>query len=155
MEIVTIEEIETPPTNSPADVVRPLSTALDTSEIAINYFEIASGESFGYDYHRHNDQEELFYVQSGTATFETESGDVAVEAGEMIRFASGEFQLGTNRGDERVVALAIGVPRNSSEIEYLRECAQCDERTIQTVVTSEQAITIRCSECDTEVDRIP
>jgi len=52
----------------------------------------------------------VFYVLSGTATFETEAGEVTVDAGEAIRFVPGEFQQGSNRGDERVVALAPGAP---------------------------------------------
>jgi uncharacterized cupin superfamily protein len=110
MNKVTIEDIAIPRSNSPADVLRPLSTPLDTNDLAINYFELAPGESFGYSYHRHHDQEEVFYVQTGTATFETEIGDVDVEAGEVIRFAPSEFQLGTNQTDDRVEALALGAP---------------------------------------------
>lgn len=60
--------------NSPADVVRELSPALDTNGLAINYFEVESSESAGYAYHRHLDQEEVFYVQQGIVTFETEAG---------------------------------------------------------------------------------
>lgn len=155
MKTVTIEDIDVPASNSPADVVRPLSAALDTTGLAINYFELAPGESFGYDYHRHHDQEEVFYIQTGTATFETESGAVAVDAGEVIRFESGEFQLGTNRGDERVTALALGAPRDSEEIEYLRDCSQCSDRTVQPLeISRDNEIIVRCSDCGTETDRI-
>lgn len=156
MNKVSIEDIDTPASNSPADVLRPLSQALDTNGLAINYFELAPGESFGYAYHRHQDQEEVFYIQSGTPTFETETGDVDVEAGEAIRFPPGEFQLGTNQTDDRVKALALGVPRDSEEIEYFIECPQCSERTIQTpeITEDQEALLIRCSECETETDRI-
>lgn len=156
MNKVSIEDIDTPPSNSPADVLRPLSQALDTDDLAINYYKLAPGESFGYEYHRHHDQEEVFYIQAGTPTFETEDGDVDVEAGEVIRFAPGEFQLGTNQTDNRVKALALGAPRDSEEIEYLRNCTQCGERTIQApeITENQEALVIRCSDCGTETDRI-
>lgn len=155
MKKIRIDDIDIPPSTSPADIVRPLSEALGTTGLSINYFEITPGESFGYAYHRHNDQEEVFYVQSGTATFETESGDVDVESGGVIRFAPGEFQLGTNQGDERVTAIALGAPRGSEEIEYFIECPDCDERTVQPLepMNEEGEIVIRCSECGTETER--
>jgi len=71
----------------PADVKRPLSNELDADDVAVNYYELAPGDSFGFGYHRHADQEEVFHVQRGTVTFETEDGDVDVSAGEAIRFA--------------------------------------------------------------------
>jgi uncharacterized cupin superfamily protein len=156
MKKVRIEDVPVPETSSPADVIRPLSPALDVDGVALNYSELAPTESFGFEYHRHLDQEEVFYVLHGTATFETESGDVEVSAGELVRFAPGEFQLGRNRSDERVVALAIGAPRDSTDVEYLRDCPVCGDRTIQTpaVRDDERAVVIRCAECDTEVDSL-
>ncbi|NIS29911.1 MAG: cupin domain-containing protein, partial [Actinobacteria bacterium] len=68
MKRVAIDDVEHPPTISPADVVRPLSGPLGTTDVALNYFELAPGETFGFDYHRHRDQEEVFYVLEGTAT---------------------------------------------------------------------------------------
>lgn len=156
MKKVTVANVEAPSTNSPADVVRPLSGALGTDGLAINYFELAPSESFGFDYHRHLDQEEVFYVQRGTATFETESGDIEVTESELVRFAPGEFQLGRNLSDERVIALALGAPRDSTEIEYLRDCPTCDDRTIQTpeIDEAERTLVVRCSECEAAVDEI-
>jgi hypothetical protein len=62
MKKTRIDAVEMPPTNSPADVVRPLSAVLETESVALNYFELAPTESFGYAYHRHLDQEEVFYT---------------------------------------------------------------------------------------------
>ena len=155
MKKVRIEDVAAPRSNSPADVFRPLSAVLGTDAVAINYFELAPAESFGYAYHRHLDQEEVFYVREGTVTFETESGEVEVGPDEVVRFAPGEFQLGRNRGDERVVALAIGAPRETEAIEYLRECPECAERTIQvpeTVEEGDEGFVIRCRVCGTVVD---
>lgn len=95
-----------------ATVLRPLTAALGASDVALNYYELAPGDSFAYGFHMHAEQEELFVIQAGRATFDTESGTVDVEAGEIVRFGPGEYQQGRNEGDERVVALAIGAPRN-------------------------------------------
>lgn len=151
---MTVEDVETPRSISPADVLRPLSDVLDTESLALNYFELAPSERFGYAYHRHRDQEEVFYVQAGTVTFRTESGEVDVAAGEVIRVPPGEFQLGRNEGDERVVALALGAPRETAEIEYFQACPECDERTIQVPETmpEEGRFVVRCTACRTVVD---
>ncbi|WP_254272991.1 cupin domain-containing protein [Haloarcula marina] len=139
----------------PAAVKRSLSSALDTTELAMNYYELAPGETFGLGYHRHPEQEEVFYVQSGTATFETEDGDVTVEAGEAVRFAPGEWQLGRNDGDERVVALALGAPREANDTEMVRECPDCGERTRQRVALTDDrdALLTYCTACDAETGR--
>lgn len=127
MRKISVDEADRVP--SPASVRRPLADALGAEHVAINYYELAPGESFAFGYHRHDEQEELFYVLAGTATFETEEGDVAVEAGEVVRFAPGEFQQGWNRGDERVLALALGAPKETVGGEVRRECPECGERT--------------------------
>ena len=155
MKRVAIDDVEHPPTISPASVVRPLAAALGTTDVAVNVFELAPGETFGFDYHRHRDQEELFYVLAGTATFRTEDGDVAVGPGEVVRFAPGELQLGRNAGEARVRALAIGAPRDSEAIEYVRPCPECGTETTQPLDLDREAavIEIRCEACGSTVDR--
>jgi uncharacterized cupin superfamily protein len=113
----------------PAAVMRHLTDALGLTDVAINYYELEPGDSFAFAYHSHEVQEEVFYVQSGTATFETESGPVEVSAGEFVRFDRGEFQRGWNRSDERVTALAMGAPLDYGEQVQLRYCEECGERT--------------------------
>ena len=160
MQRIAVADVEHPPTVSPAAVLRPLAPALGAEGVALNYFELAPGERFGFDFHCHRDQEELFYVLSGTATFESapapgaERESVAVGPHEAVRFAPGEFQLGRNAGDERVVALAVGAPRESRSIEYYRDCPTCDERTVQRPEWSDERgpVPIRCGSCETVVD---
>ncbi|SFR87897.1 Cupin domain protein [Halomicrobium zhouii] len=153
MEKVTLDAVDS--RMGPADVKRPLSNALDTDDVAVNYYELAPGDSFGFGYHRHADQEEVFHVQRGTVTFETEDGDVDVAAGEFIRFAPGEWQLGTNRGDERVVALAMGAPADAGATEMLRECTDCGGRTENRIEMTDDrdALVTVCEECDAETGR--
>jgi uncharacterized cupin superfamily protein len=132
-----------------ATVSRPLTSALGAENVALNYYELAPGDSFAYGYHKHEAQEEVFVIQAGEVTFETEDGDVAVGAGELIRFAPGEFQRGINTGDERVVALALGAPRESGESEIRRHCEDCGERTETTIERAPDgdAKLTRCLEC--------
>jgi uncharacterized cupin superfamily protein len=81
MEKVRIEDVEN--SVQPAAIMRPLTEALGTTDLAVNYYELEPGDSFAFAYHSHEIQEEVFYVQAGTATFETETGAVDVGAGEL------------------------------------------------------------------------
>lgn len=139
----------------PADVKRPLGEVIGTTDVAINYYELEPGESFSFGYHRHADQEEVFYIRSGTITFEAEDGDVDVESNEAIRFGPGEWQQGTNEGDNRVAALALGAPADPGETEIRRECTVCGKRTAQRIeMTDDQdALVTICEECETETGR--
>lgn len=139
----------------PADVSRPLTDALGATDVAINYYELAPGDSMAYGYHVHSEQEEIFYPLAGTVTFETDEGTVVVEPGEVIRFGPGEFQQSHNRGEERATVLAIGAPKDAGETEILSECPDCHEQTPQTLAMADDrsAIVVTCGECGTETAR--
>ena len=151
MERVTVEEIDSR-TAGPADVKRPLTAALGATDLALNYYELAPGDSFAFGYHAHGEQEEVFYVQSGTVTFETEGGPVEVGPGELVRFAPGEYQRGVNRRDGRVVALALGAPKESGDLDMQRNCPDCDERTENSIRRAEddEGLVTVCEECGAE-----
>ncbi|MFC6974871.1 cupin domain-containing protein [Halomicroarcula sp. GCM10025709] len=153
MRKLSLDEVDT--RMGPASVRRELAEPLGIEDAALNYYELAPGDAFGFGYHRHADQEEVFYVQTGTVTFETEDGDVVVGAGEAIRFAPGEWQLGRNEGAERVVALAMGAPRESGETEMHRECPDCGERTRNRIEFADgrEALVTLCEECGAETGR--
>jgi uncharacterized cupin superfamily protein len=153
MERAAIEDLQN--RMGPAAEKRLVGGALEATDVAVNYYELAPGDSFGFGYHRHEDQEELFYVQAGTVTFETETGDEVVTAGECVRFAPGEWQLGTNEGDGRVVALAIGAPAETSDTEMVRACPDCGTRTENELELTDDrdAILTRCTECGAETGR--
>jgi uncharacterized cupin superfamily protein len=126
---------------------RALSDRLGTTSVAIVRYRLAPGEALPGGLHAHRDQEEVFVVISGTATFETlaEPGDrsagggwtgreVDVGAGEAIRFAPGEFQSGRNAADEDdtddgpdddLVVLAIGAPRETDDVRVPLDCPAC------------------------------
>jgi uncharacterized cupin superfamily protein len=155
MERVSTDDVDS--WTSPAAAKRPLGRALGAEEVALNHYELEPGDTFGFGYHRHPDQEELFYVLEGEATFETEGGDVTVAAGEAVRFAPGEWQLGRNEGDDRVVALALGAPAETSAADIRRECPDCGERTPTEVERSDDGsglVTV-CQECDAVTGQFP
>lgn len=153
MERLPIDEVES--RLGPAAVRRILGPALETTDVAINYYELDQGDSFGFGYHRHEGQEELFYVQEGTVTFETETGEVRAGPDEVVRFEPGEWQLGTNEDDQRVVALAIGAPKDAGETEMVRECPECGQRTHQSVDWAEdgEALVTLCVDCGAQTER--
>lgn len=155
MEKLRIDEVDN--SVQPAAVMRKLTDTLGLTDMAINYYELEPGDSFAFAYHSHEVQEEVFYVQEGTATFETEDGDVDVEAGEILRFGRDEFQRGWNRGDERVVALALGAPLEYGTQPKLRACDACGERTDTRLERVEEdgetVVVARCRVCDGETGR--
>lgn len=135
---------------------RVVSDALGTEDVAIVHYTLDPGEQLSGGLHTHHDQEELFYVLSGTATFEVGpagDGEVVVEAGEAIRFASGEFQCGRNEADEPLVALAVAAPGTQHDWEQIESpapCPACDAITPHYVQPPEDGFVIVCRECGTE-----
>lgn len=149
MEKAAIEEVEEFLTN--ATVMKPLSRAVGATDVAINYFEVEPGDAFSNTLHTHTDQEEIFFIISGTATWETDDGEFVVEDGEIIRFGPGEYQHGYNDGSETIIALAIGAPQET-ETAYL-ECQKCGAREEPTMEMNDDrtAIDVRCPECGHEI----
>jgi len=147
MRDVTLDDLDT--RIGPASVSRPLSDALGTSNLAINYYELAPGESSAYGFHAHADQEEVFYVQSGTVTFRTADGDVTAAAGDLVRFGPGEYQRCVNEGAERATLLVVGAPREAGETDVLRHCEDCGTETPQSLdlVDERDAVEAICEEC--------
>jgi len=153
MEKVRIEEVAN--SVQPAAVMRPLTEHLGATDLAINYYELEPGDSFAFAYHSHEVQEELFYVQSGTATFDTENGPVEVEADEVVRFDREEFQRGWNRGEERVRAVALGAPLEYGEQPKLRHCPDCEAETDNRLERADDdtAVVAYCDRCGAETGR--
>jgi uncharacterized cupin superfamily protein len=137
--------------------VRILSDGLDTDSVSINQYELNPGESSTVSIHRHWVQEELFYIVSGTVTFESQSAEMAAEAGEIVRIPPGTFQLGTNEGDDQATALAIGAPQEyEEETEWLVDCEVCGDRTINVYGEAEADGEYRfeCIDCGNETFRV-
>ena len=159
MEKVTVDDVrnEVNPLQV-HEVRRPVSDVLGTDHFAMNYFELAPGDSFSGGLHTHHDQEEVFYVEEGTAVFEVgEDRDrVTVEAGEVIRFAPGEFQTGYAKEQDGndVVGWALGAPgakHDWEELESMVPCRECGEELPHTTTINEEGrFQFTCTECGTE-----
>ncbi|MFB6205770.1 MAG: cupin domain-containing protein [Haloglomus sp.] len=150
---------------------KPLSRAIDEMGFAMVHFELAPGEAFSGGLHTHHDQEELFYVLEGTATFEVKDGPGAdverhdVGPGEVIHFEKGgSYQTGGNRSDEPVVAVALGVPNRRhawGDTEVLFDCPACGAETVHDIAAEHPAdermpdpeeMQISCRECGNVVE---
>jgi len=151
---------------------RGLSGPLDTDGVAINRYRVPPGEGFPSGLHAHVDQEEVFVVLDGTATFETLPGrdpnepngdrdgsnasgtgrEVTVDAGEAIRFAPGEYQSGHNRGATDLIALAVGAPRETADVRVPVGCPDCGEADFA-LDGGGEVLTFRCPDCGAE--RVP
>jgi len=151
MERVSVDDVDN--RVGPASVIRGLTRPLEATDLALNWYELEPGDSFGFAYHSHGNQEEVFVIVEGVATFETESGDVEVGPREAIRFGPGEFQRGWNRSDERVVALAMGAPQETGSSTTLVDCPDCGERTDGRIERVGEGFRTVCAECETETGR--
>ena len=132
-----------------------VSTTLGTEGIAMNFFECDPGEPVGDCYHRHHEQEEIFIVLDGTATFDTEDGDVEVEAGETVRFEPGEWQQGWNRGTDRLRVVALGAPLEEGPTDLRRYCPSCGRRVPVAVTEYDTGVRYTCEVCGGETDPSP
>ncbi|WP_244509989.1 cupin domain-containing protein [Halogranum gelatinilyticum] len=130
-----------------------LGESLATTAVACNWYRIAPEESLPGGLHAHVDQEELFYVVEGEATFETLDGVVTVTTGEAVRFAPGTFQSGRNAGDETLVVLAVGAPRATDDVRIPFPCPTCDDSTLR--LDTEDGLTFGCPACGVDHDPDP
>ncbi|NHN42231.1 cupin domain-containing protein [Halorubellus sp. JP-L1] len=181
MEKVSIDDIDAaapPDENVPEDAmatsiggVRQLGERLGATNFALNHFVLAPGESPAHSMHRHPEQEEVFYVLSGTVTVETPAEDavadpaeddaLVVETDEVVRVPPDTYQFVVNRSDDPAALLALGAPSEyQGEGDYLISCPTCGERTEQSfgLETDEAgdptALVAECRECDDESHRI-
>jgi uncharacterized cupin superfamily protein len=150
MERVSVDDLENEP--RVADVQKHLTDPLNLSDMAINYYELAPGDSFSGGLHTHMNQEEIFYVIEGEATFETMDDEVTVGAGEVVRFAPGEYQEGKNEGDDRIVALALGAPQEAGETRVPLPCGECGDADFHVADVGADGVTLSCPECGNEVE---
>ncbi|MEF8814667.1 MAG: cupin domain-containing protein [Halovenus sp.] len=146
--------VDAKPTRGTASVTRSLADSLGVGGFQWIYFEVEPGETFSVCYHAHPDEEEIFYVLDGRATFETEDGEIYIESGEAVRFEPGEFQHGFNETEEPVIALAFSAPRDR-EIGGVIECPECGKRDHPRKETSDDGnvTIIVCNACGSEVNR--
>ena len=150
MEKISIGDVEPNAFGSEVDR-RGLADPLGTSDFALNRYRLNPGERFSGGMHAHMDQEEVFVILEGEATFETMDGEVTVGEDEVIRFAPGEFQSGKNDTDGEVVALALGAPRDSEDVRLPRNCPECGHDNVR-AIPGDDGFDLQCPECGAELD---
>ena len=151
MERVTIAGAATTDLESGVDA-RMLTGSLGTTDVAINHYRIRPGEGFPGGLHAHLDQEEVFVVLEGEATFQTLEETVTVEANEAIRFGPGEFQTGRSEAEGDLVAIAIGAPRDTDETRVPVACPDCGHDDLRPAATdgdgdSNANVELACPAC--------
>lgn len=161
MQRVTIDAVEGREHGADS-LARRLTENLGAEHVAVNHYRLSPGDGFPGGLHAHTDQEELFVVLDGEATFETcaspltESGqrrEVVVETGEVVRFEAGEFQSGRNAGDDELVALALGAPRDSEDVRVPFACPDCGDATL--ALDFAGAFVFACPACGSERSPAP
>lgn len=154
MEKVDLDGVDQAALSGTADR-RDVSAALGATDVAVAYYELEPGEAFSGGFHAHLDQEELFFVLEGEATWDTEAGEAAVTlgSGEAVRFEPGEFQHGYNDSGELVRALAVGAPPGMDETVSRFTCPACGEYGEHDVHLDEtHGVTVtECRACGNEI----
>jgi mannose-6-phosphate isomerase-like protein (cupin superfamily) len=154
VEHVSIDDVEPSATERGIDR-RKLAGPLDTSNLAINRYVLEPGEQFAESLHAHMDQEEVFVVLKGEVTFELRDSGVTIGEDDVVRFAPGEFQLGKNDSEGRVVALALGAPCDSKDVRIARipgigeiACPECGRNDMR---IPNEGIDLICPDCGAEL----
>lgn len=150
MQKVTLDDLENNPFN--ADVTKHATEPLNLSNLALNYFELEPDDEFSGGLHTHMNQEEVFYVVEGTATFRTRDDETTVESGEIVRFEPGEYQSGKNEGEQRVRAIALGAPQDAGETRVAVPCHECGADYHMTEVGDDE-ISLSCPDCGNDPEQ--
>lgn len=108
--IVDPDDVEVPE-GRPCEY-RSLTDAGDLDEMAMNLFRAEPGEQLPLAYHYHEQQEEAFFVLSGTLFVETPGQTYEVPEGHLSTVDPESPQRAHNPEDaeERVELLAVGAP---------------------------------------------
>ena len=113
--IVDPETIE-PVADRPCELRR-LSEPAQLSSVALNQFRAAPGEQIPLAYHYHEEQQEAFYVLSGTLSVETPEKEISVSAGSLFVADAESPHRAYNPADATadVTVLALGTPAVSGD----------------------------------------
>jgi mannose-6-phosphate isomerase-like protein (cupin superfamily) len=113
--VVDPDELDTVP-DRPCELRR-VSDAAGLSNVAVNRFSAAPGEQLPLAYHYHDEQEELFFVVSGTLAVETPEETYEIPAGSFFAVDPGSPQRAYNPDDatDRVTVVAVGAPAVSGD----------------------------------------
>lgn len=126
-----------------------LAEPLGAAHVAINRYRVPPGGEFPGGLHAHLDQEEVFVVLSGEATFETLDGEVTAGSDTAVRFAPGEYQSGRNDAEVDLVALALGAPRDTDDTRIPFACPVCGLFGLR-LEAGGDGLGFRCPDCGVE-----
>ena len=112
MGYTVVSRTEVPPAEGRPCELRRLSEAAAMSNVAVNVFRAEPGEQIPLAYHYHEQQEEAFYVLSGTMFVETPDETYRVESGSLFTASpkSPHRAYNPQDADDDVEVLAIGAP---------------------------------------------
>lgn len=98
--------------------LRPVGKAAGLERMAVNRYRAAPGEDVPLGYHSHGEQEELFYVVSGTLAVETPEGTFAVPEDNLFAVDPGSPQRAYNPADadDAITVLAVGAPPVTGDV---------------------------------------
>ena len=108
----TVDHAAVSPSDGRPCEMRALGAAAGLSNVAVNRFRAEPGEQLPLAYHYHEEQEEAFYVLSGTLHVETPEGTHEVGTDDLFAVDPESPQRAYNPedADADVVVLAIGAP---------------------------------------------
>jgi len=107
--------------------LRRLTAATELSDLAVNHYRADPGEQIPLKYHYHDEQEEAFYVLSGTLAVETPEKTYRVDSGSLFVAGAGSPHRAHNPdgADRAVEVLAIGAPKVEGDVsEYEPDAAE-------------------------------
>jgi len=86
---------------------------LDLQSFGVNLVDLAPGEQIPEHYETERDQEELFYIVSGSPTLVVDGEDHRVRAGTFARLDPEHARTVRNDGDRAATVLIVSAPRSS------------------------------------------
>lgn len=113
--VVDPDEVEPSP-DRPCEQRR-LTAPAGLEHMAVNRYVAQPGEQIPSMYHAHEEQEEAFYVLSGTLHVETPDEEYVVPEGQLFAVDPGSFQRAYNPAgaDGPLTVLALGAPQTSGD----------------------------------------
>lgn len=109
--VVDPDEIE--PIEGNGREIRSISGAAELENVGLNVFDVPPGAQLPLTYHYHEEQEEAFFVVSGTLRVETPEEEFIIEEGQcfVAEPENPHRAFNPEDADDAVRALAIGAPR--------------------------------------------
>jgi mannose-6-phosphate isomerase-like protein (cupin superfamily) len=97
---------------------RSLSERAGLTKMAVNRYTAAPGEELPLAYHSHDEQEEAFYVLSGTLHVDTPEGTLTAGPDSLLAVEpdSPQFAYNPADADEPVDVVAIGAPAVDDDV---------------------------------------